>query len=474
MKRRIVFLAFFSSILAMLSALLIPDKESSAFPVFARKYEQPCAKCHTPVPKLNDFGNRFRDNGYQMKGLEDGLADKDIPTNLSSAFWPAAFRASVGYTYKTVDDMAVGGSPTEPVTSPTNPLDRASTSGVEFFGVKLLAGGTTARDVSFLLSFFDLENGNFRPQSIWVRLDNIGGSSLANLKLGKFELDLPFSEQRSPTFFIPYVPYHYTPGTPYIPEIGLLRTNFRPPFEYGNKDTFDLADRDNPGGVELMGHKEWAPGRNFRYAMTGLLTENIDIGGRAPGFYGHVTQSLGGGGITSGHRIGIYGLWAQAPTQDRFGLIGTGEANHPFFRLGGDLSTNFALGAIGKLNLFGVYTYGEDSRHLISPLPTTITGTIQSAKWHGWFVEGNLVKPPYAYVLRYDGVRNFQQGVSTVPDDFNDVDSGTIAIRRFLFTPVIAATVIHADYSITKTQRTALDGSDQTLQVAFIGFDFLF
>lgn len=468
MKSRTLFVAILSLIISIVSALLIPAKESLAFPVFARKYEQPCAKCHAPVPKLNDFGNRFRDNGYQMKGLEDGLAEKDIPTNLPSAFWPAAFRASVGYTYKTVDEMEVKPSTTPPT------LDRASTGGVEFFGVKLLTGGTTAKDVSFLLSFFDLENGNFKPQSIWVRLDNLGGTSLANLKLGKFELDLPFSEQRSPTFFIPYVPYHYTPGQPYIPEIGLLGTNFTPPFQYGNKDTFDLGDRDNPGGVELMGHKQWAPGKNFRYTLTGLLAENINIGSKAPGFYGHVTQSFGGGGITSGHRIGIYGLWAQAPTQDRFAIPGTGENNHPFFRLGGELSTNLDLGALGKLNLFGVYTYGEDSRDLISLLPTTTAGNIQSAKWHGSFVEGNLVKPPYAFILRYDGIRNSEQGISTIPDDFNDVDSGTIAIRRFLFMPVWTATVIHADYSITKTQRTALNGSDQTFQVAFIGFDFLF
>ena len=468
MKRHGVLLTVFSVIMAVASMVLFTANKSVAFPVFARKYEQPCAKCHTPVPKLNDFGNRFRDNGYQMKGLEPQLEDKDIPINLSSAFWPAAFRASVGYTYKTIDEMEVKPSTTPPT------LDRASAGGVEFFGIKLLTGGTTARNVSFNLSFYDLENGNFKPQSIWIRLNNIRGSSLANLKLGKFELDLPFSEQRSPTFFIPYVPYHYTPGTPYIPEIGLLGTNFAPPFQYGNKDTFDLADRNNPAGVELMGHKEWAPGKTFRYDLTGLLTENIDIGSRAPGFYGHVTQSLGGGGITSGHRIGIYGLWAQASTQNRFGLTGTGEDNHSFFRLGEDISTNFDLGAIGKVNLFGVYTYGEDSRHLISPLTTTVAGASQRAKWHGWFAEGNLVKPPYAFILRYDGIRNAEQGITTVPKDFNNVDSGTIAIRRFLFMPVWTATVIHADYNITTTQKTALDGSDQTLQVAFIGFDFLF
>lgn len=472
MKRYLISLVMFSLMISVGSLLLLPAEEGLAFPVFARKYGQPCAKCHTPVPKLNDFGNSFRDNGYQMEGLEEGLADKDIPTNLPSAFWPAAFRASVGYAYKTIDDMEVQ----PPTTPPT--LDRAA-AGVEFFDVKLLTGGTTARNVSFLLAFHHLERGEIEPESVWVRLSNIGGSRLANLKLGKFELDLPFSHSRSPTGFIPYVPYQYTPGSPYIPKIGLLGTNFTSPLQYGNRDTFDFTHHNHPGGAEWMGHQEWAAGKTFRYALTALLTENIDVGSRAPGFYGHATQSFGGGGITSGHRIGAYGLWAQAPTKDRFGLTGTGEDNHPFFRVGGDLSTNFDLGAIGKLNLFGIYMYGEDSPELIHFDPqttgaTAALGVPQRAKWHGWFAEGNLVKPPYSFILRYDGIRNAQQGVSSVPEDFNDVDSGTVAIRRFLFAPVVAATVIHVDYSVTTTKKTALNRSDQTFQVAFIGFDFVF
>lgn len=54
MKRHTTFLIIFSLIISIASVLLIPAKKSLAFPVFARKYEQPCAKCHTPVPKLNE------------------------------------------------------------------------------------------------------------------------------------------------------------------------------------------------------------------------------------------------------------------------------------------------------------------------------------------------------------------------------------------------------------------------------------
>lgn len=38
--------------------------EAQAIPAFARKYGLPCNVCHVPgFPKLNDFGNQFRDQG---------------------------------------------------------------------------------------------------------------------------------------------------------------------------------------------------------------------------------------------------------------------------------------------------------------------------------------------------------------------------------------------------------------------------
>lgn len=476
MKQRHPVFVIVLGVCVMACVLLTLPKKSSAIPAFAKKYGQPCAQCHTPVPKLNDFGNQFRDRGYQMKGLEDELAEKDLPTNLPSAFLPIAMRASVGYAFQRLDGMQV-----QPPTGTT--ADSATQGGVQFFGVRLMTAGTTARDVSFNMSFnVEPDGRNILPYQLWVRLDNLAGSSLANLKVGKFELDLPFSELRSPTFFIPYVPYHYTPGNAYLRETRLLGPNFTSPFEYANRAPFDLGPGgvilDNPTGAELQGHTQWAPGNIFRYTLTGLFSPTVrdgraGFGSTAPGFYGHVTQSFGGAGITSGHRIGLYGLWQQAATQNRFGVAGTGVDPHSFFRLGTDVSTNFDLGTIARLNVFGVYTYGEDSRHLLSRLATTIAGESQTAKWHGWFVEGNLVKGPYALVLRYDGIRNSQQGITTVPRDFNNVDSGTIGIRRMLFMPVVAATVVHLDYNLTRTRMTAFDRSDQTYQIVFLGFDFV-
>ena len=44
-----------------------------AIPAFARKYGLRCSACHLAWPILNDFGWRFKDNGYQL------MNDRDSP-----------------------------------------------------------------------------------------------------------------------------------------------------------------------------------------------------------------------------------------------------------------------------------------------------------------------------------------------------------------------------------------------------------
>src|SRR5450759_2603304 len=43
---------------------------SNAIPAFARKYGFNCNMCHSGFTRLNDLGQRYRDNGYQIPGQE--------------------------------------------------------------------------------------------------------------------------------------------------------------------------------------------------------------------------------------------------------------------------------------------------------------------------------------------------------------------------------------------------------------------
>ncbi len=51
---------------AIVLAVLLPV-EAHAIPPFARKYEMACGSCHQGhYPRLNEFGRRFRENGFQL------------------------------------------------------------------------------------------------------------------------------------------------------------------------------------------------------------------------------------------------------------------------------------------------------------------------------------------------------------------------------------------------------------------------
>jgi hypothetical protein len=56
---------------AILTSLLL-SKQAQAIPPFARKYDMNCTAGHTAPPILNQFGQRFLENRYQLPGTEDG------------------------------------------------------------------------------------------------------------------------------------------------------------------------------------------------------------------------------------------------------------------------------------------------------------------------------------------------------------------------------------------------------------------
>ena len=146
------------------------------------------------------------------------------------------------------------------------------------------------------------------------------GKYLMNLKVGKFELDVPFSEKRSPTLNTPFVMYHYVAGTPYFAGITGTSTSF-----YNNPNSFAIGG--NSPGIEMAGITKTAVTDGFfRYSLAGLSTNTFSgpvscppnascgTGGRNVNFYGHVTQSFGGYGIVTGQRIGLFGIYGNAPT----------------------------------------------------------------------------------------------------------------------------------------------------------------
>src|SRR3989454_6877800 len=90
---RILVVGLFVVIIAILSGIVQDVQDAQAIPAFARKYDFACSVCHVPsFPKLNDFGNLFRDHGYQLG------TDQELPTyeGLTKGYWPVSLRTTVG------------------------------------------------------------------------------------------------------------------------------------------------------------------------------------------------------------------------------------------------------------------------------------------------------------------------------------------------------------------------------------------
>ncbi|MBI1820311.1 MAG: hypothetical protein HY036_10535 [Nitrospirae bacterium] len=441
----------------------VPD--ALAIPAFARKYDVSCVMCHTAFPKLNDFGNNFRDNGYQMG------ADSDLPTNQDKGYFPIAFRTTVGYEYASqnhVQGIVTG-----------NSTDNYS-SGLGSLGMDILSAGTLDRDISFLVvptGENSLLGGpaTFSLESAWVRFDNLYDSPMLNVKIGYSDLDIPFSEHRSLTPSSKYAIYHYIPGVPY--NSNDFPVGDSTSIAVANKDTFAFGN--HQGVLQLMGHRV-DPVGIFRYSVN--LVSNNQMGGHDTGYYLHVTQSMSGGGYSSGYRGGLFYLNMPIPTVSDTqntaattpALANVGSAAKPVTKYGLDLSGNFLN---SKLNVFGVYMIGQNAKELI-------TGATDDAKFWGGFVEANYMATPKLLLLaRYDVIKNTTQPVATITpvvgpaissDGYNDVNGMTLAARYALVIHNRGEIWAHSELNETTNKKTAFDGSDQKNDALFLGFDFAY
>jgi len=297
-----------NSVAALLvgAELFLLAGSSSAIPAYARKYGFNCNMCHTAYPKLNDFGQRFRDDGYQVAGQEGKEA------TVFATPPPIAMRTTAGLS---VYDSKSG-----------------STAGFNLFGLDLLASGVLHKNVSFLLIYTPridepaADHTGEGPaqtgalESAALVFSNIIPNAL-NLRIGRFEPGThAFSSKRSYFLFTPYEMYGFT--TP----------------SSANPFSFD----DNQIGAEATGHFR----NGFKYGLgfvngTGANPDN----NKNKDVYANLFKTFGrGDGQSAGQRIGVFGYYGWQPTKDGTLTSPTGEAN------GADNKTFTRFGADGSLN----------------------------------------------------------------------------------------------------------------------------
>ncbi len=80
---------------------LAGSSSAIAIPAFARKYSLPCSACHEAWPKLNTFGQTFKDNGFQL------MNDRDSPIWQNPSYWPVSFRITPNFHRESTNRVAI-------------------------------------------------------------------------------------------------------------------------------------------------------------------------------------------------------------------------------------------------------------------------------------------------------------------------------------------------------------------------------
>jgi hypothetical protein len=404
-----------------------------AIPAFARKYGLPCSACHTAWPELNNFGQVFRDNGYQLGN------ERDSPIWQNPSYFPIAFRITPQWHRENTNNLAVDSVPGGGAGSALV-AGHVQQNGFDLSGMDLWSAGTLYKNISFVLLPSSDANASWHFEAAWVRFDNMLHSSWLNFKFGKFELDNLISEKRF--LFLStngglYQIYHYdVPGT-----------------------TNDFGYGDNQLGVELAGHSK----NSYTRYSASLLSSNDGNPGFVSGFgtpanRGYdvnlaFSQAFSAGSLGF-ERIGAFSLIGQRPTyyqtttaSDGSSVQLVGLGNKPFYRIG--------VGAdlfIKKLEFLPLFMYGHDNPYLGTGIPsnTTLPLGAKAPAFVGGFLESHYyVSPQLVFFGRYEKINVSQQSFVNLgfPNDYGNITGYTAGYRWYPIMFSRAGLAWHNEYS---------------------------
>lgn len=437
-------------------AYTLPVHKVMAIPAFARKYGLPCSACHTAWPELNNFGQVFRDNGFQLGN------DKDSPIYQNPSYFPITFRMTPNWRRESTDH--------QPVDSPSGVVEgKVLQHGFDLSGMDIWTAGTLYKNISFSLLPSAGSDGSFHFENAWVRFDNLLKTRWLNVKLGKFELDNLVSEKR----FL------------FLSANGGLYQNyhFAPP---GDSNDFGLGD--NQLGVELSGH---SANSYTRYGVAVLSSNSGNVAlptNRTYDTYLTFSQAFDVGKLGV-QRLGAYAYIGQRPTFSQtsggLAIAGTGLGNRPFYRVGfaGDLY-------VGKLELMPFYLHGYDDKFLATSVgsnnPTALPTGARAATWNGGFLELHYYVSPQLVLTHRSEIVQMSRSATPGAGDVGNIDAFSFGYRWYPIMFSRAGLAWHNEYSITKTQGAVpLSGDGVGLaplnpaskvwsSSIFLGFDFDF
>lgn len=437
--------------MSLLVGLLSVSQPAHAIPAFARKYGLPCSACHEAWPMLNNFGQTFKDNGYQLGN------DRDAPIYQEPSYWPIMFRTTPLWHRENNNRQAMDGVPGSGASGLVE--GSVTTSGFDLGGVDVVTAGTLYKNISFFIQPFIGSNSILLSQA-WARLDNIANSHWLNVKMGKFELDEPISQERSLTLNNTgglYYNYFFTPtgDNNFFSGIGFPQL-----------------------GVELLGHSE---NDYTRYSVAVVTDSNGETGlqsNQGYDVYANFNQSFEVPWFGS-QQIGAYGFFGQSPTyfQTAGGrpIAGTGQGNRSFYRAG-----VYGHWYVNRFDFLTFFMHGQDNVFLGNSVPANQPALLPvgavGPSWNGGFVEGHYnPNPRLIFLGRYELNRMSRQAKPTLPRDTGNFDTWTVGYRWYPIMSPRAGLAWLQEYSwISNAGAAPISGKDDVRNSYLMGFDFDF
>lgn len=470
-----------------------------AYPGFSRSYEFPCEFCHIQWPKLNDQGNFFKDRGFMLSttGTANGL-DLMFAQPSNQSYFPIGFHMSMAYEGSSITGI---GSPSDKFTGSNSNTTTgkafstggsgSSSNGGWGNGANshtpwdLLSGGLLAPWISFWVQ--PGVNGPasdltpvFGIQKLWVRFDDLFGTTLLNLYAGMTSQDTPFSSKRALQIgeATPYMMYDYVPGTPevvsnsnntgvmgygsavlsaYYDADSYQMKNDHTALRYfgylfengcGSDDAFSSSPCETRLSISLSPNSGLYGNSDGVGSATSSVLPGVPLNNNGFEAFIHLTQAFGGWGATNGERIGFFALVGEAATTAG-GSIGT-SPDALYSREGFDLSVNPVPD--GVFNLFGSWELTSDPASMIVANPAVLGSnagrTTGGARMMAWFLEADW-QPTFSgffaesgtnsnlLSITYNQVAMLQQptfsGIANLPANFNNVLEFDLLDRYWLW-----------------------------------------
>jgi hypothetical protein len=450
--------------LAAALALMVPRK-AEAIPAFSRQYGTSCSTCHVNFPKLNDFGKAFKDAGFKFP-KDDETFIKVPPVMLGAqankelwprSIWPGTIPGlpPIGLRYNSFFQVTGRNrgnfNALNPPGTVSQFIPRTDFSSGLF---SIFTAGNFGSDIAFWVDDDISVSGDNAAGGLgdaYLKFVNIGRfmkmpKDSLSLRVGQFELDLPFSQART---------YNLSGYDIYQQaNFGAVNPAFLRQQNVSNQFTMGDVGR----GVELSGGHNYG-GYHYSIAVIDQNTSGVSQADNNSPFVPSPTGSNNGGvGFASDSnfkdiyarlayrfnlerdkasrndvqaagpmgprdhtslRLGSYYFYGRSV--QRFSGITASDtatvltAREPFYRAGGDFNFSYR-----NLNFYGLYMYGHDNNLLpvdteggLITLPLSdqsspagfIKGT--PATFSGGFLQADYMIHPWLMALiRYDAVNS--------------------------------------------------------------------